>query len=86
MDLVYKQYYIAGVLYFLHKTLDTALKLSPELGAGYKPRKVKQIYFLVKQSRRSVAVRDFKGETLGYCSLSDARFTYKTRVVLGSPR
>ena len=83
MNFVDKEDDVALTLYFVNKSLNTALKLSTELSTGNESGKVKEIELLVSQIERNIACVYSLSDTLSDSGLTYTGFTDKAWIVLG---
>ena len=84
VNFVDNENYVSDTLNFFKKSFYTAFKLPSELRACDKRSQVKQINFFICKFCGNITVRYLLRNTLGYCGFADARFAYKTRIVLCS--
>ena len=82
MNLIDKEYYIAGVLYLCDKTLYTAFKLASELRTRNKRGKVEKLDFLILKAERNITGRNLKRKSLCNSGFTDAGFTDKAGIIL----
>ena len=85
MHLVHKEYDIAVRDNFSDHTFDPLLEFSAVFGTGYHSGEIKSEKPLVFDSIGNIAGNDPAGEPLDYGCLSNARLSYKARIVLGPP-
>ena len=82
VHLVDEKYDIALGLDLVDKPLDTAFKLTAELGSGDKSGEIKQVYLLVQQAGRHIAAGNPEGQPLGNGGLAHTGFAYQAGIIL----
>ena len=84
VHLIDKQNDVAFLLHLCQQALDTAFKLSAELGTGNQRSQIQQVYLLIFQMHGNVSGVDPQSNSLGNCRFADTGFTDQTGIVLGA--
>ena len=84
MNLVDKQDNIAVTADFFNKAFDSAFKLTSELSARNKSRKVEHMNLFISQLCRNISCRNSERKALCNCGFADTGFADKARIVLCS--
>ena len=83
MHLVDKEDHVAIGLHLVHQTLDPALELPPELGAGHQGGEVQQLDLLLPELGGNLPLGDAQGQPLRHSGFAHAGFADEAGIVLG---
>ena len=84
MDFVYEEDNLTfAVNDFLDNALQPLFEFTLILGTRDERTHIQGIYYSVLEVLRHLPVHNLSGNAFGYGGLSDARLTYKDRIVLG---
>ena len=82
MKLIYEKNSIIRLFDLVNRRLDSLLKVTSVLCAGYHTGKVKTDNLFILENFRNVAICNFKRKSFGNSRFTYARFTDKNGIVL----